>query len=471
MVTTFCLLTCALATAQPADRSEWSLAPNLGRGQELIYTGTFTEKIAGRNTEFVRSYRLETSVFIFGATIRGMDAALLTVLELQPFRPEKNKKDKPRSVRLEMCRITPRGCVETPAGKPLLLPLEGPPTVECGCFVEVPLNRVGRYHVWGANEPGRPPLTWEVVGSEIIHKTRCLKLIGEQKSPDWYHPRADSTAWKRRDTIWLAPAGGIAHRVERSIERREPARPTQTSIVRYELLSHLTYPGDLFRQRQQEIFQAHRFARDAAPLMRRPAQNETQITALLKRIAAYQERQPPIEPYCKAIQHVKLRLEAARRGEVAPESQPEGTTVNYNAPVARLGRPAPDFLSTDYIRRESVCLHRLLGRPVLLVFYKPDSPTAQEVLRFAKEKQRLGVTVLGMVVSDDVAAVKKQHADLRLKFPVLAGDGFKVSYGVNATPRLIVIDSRGIVRAACTGWGSDTSQEVSEELNRWLPGR
>jgi peroxiredoxin len=471
MVATFSLLACALVTSQAADSSGWLLTPRLGRGQELVYTGSFTEEFLGTGVQCKRSFRLETSVFVLDSFSRGMNVALLTVLELRAFRAERGQEPPPRSVRLELARVDGRGQIAGDGGTSLLVPIEGPASIECGAFVEVPATRVSRGQSWPVAEKGRPARTWKLVGLEAVGGVSCLKLAGEQKSEDWDHPRADRTAWMRKDTVWLAPALGVAYRVERKILRREPARrePTQQSVVRYDLLSRLTYPGALYEQRRREIAQARRFAEEAAPLLRQPAQHEEQLGTLLERVTHYMRSQPPIEPYCKAIAHLKSRIEAARRGELAAESVPEEKTAEQS--VATVGRLAPDFMATDLIRQESVRLHRLLGRPLLIVFFKPESETAGQVLRFAAEQQRRGVTVLGMAVSDEAEAVRRQHAELKLAFPVLSGKGFGITYGATVTPRLIVLDARGIVRGTYTGWGSETPQEVREEIERCLTGK
>src|SRR5262249_3718199 len=159
------------------------------------------------------------------------------------------------SVRLEVARVDLQGHLTPGAGISLVVPLEGPPTVECGAFVEVPLGRISPDHPWQVAEPGRPTRTWKVIGSEVILGTLCLKLEGVQQSEDWERPRADRAAWRRTDQVWLSLKQGVAHRVERTIERREPAREesTQRSVTRYDLETTLQYPGQLFEDRKREI--------------------------------------------------------------------------------------------------------------------------------------------------------------------------------------------------------------------------
>jgi hypothetical protein len=91
-------------------------------------------------------------------------------------------------------------------------------------------------------------------------------------------------------------------------------------------------------------------------------------------------------------------------------------------------------------------------------------------LKYAQKTQdvRHGkLTVLGFVVTDEAATTKKQYGDLNLSFPVLAGQGLRQTYAVEATPKLLVIDADGIIRGAYIGWGPETAGTITEELNRW----
>jgi peroxiredoxin len=135
-----------------------------------------------------------------------------------------------------------------------------------------------------------------------------------------------------------------------------------------------------------------------------------------------------------------------------------------------VGELAPDFLAADLTGSGSARPRRWLGKPVLMVFYNPGSPTAHEVLHFA---QRLWhaypdrLAVVGLAVGD-ITRVKSQSAEWRLPFPVLDGAGLRISYGVETTPKFVLLDGNNIVRGAWLGWGRETPAEVVEELKRWL---
>jgi hypothetical protein len=168
---------------------------------------------------------------------------------------------------------------------------------------------------------------------------------------------------------------------------------------------------------------------------------------------------------------VKRRAEAARRGEALPAPPPDSSEQSGHA---ALGQRTPDFVVTNLLTRESVRLQKWLGRPIVMLFYIPDSRTAERALRYCQSLQDAHpdeVCVLAFAISDDVELVRKQHTQLGLSIPVLSGKGLRQNYEVEATPKLIVIDSAGLVRGSYVGWGPEAAPAVSEELKRCLAGK
>src|SRR5437899_7504461 len=135
MAVNLCLLTCALLTAQTADRSGWQIVPRLNRGQELVYRGSYAEESVGRGVQFSRSYRLESRVFVLATHPRRSDLALQTVLKLRTPRSEQGGEAEPASVRLELVQVDLQGRITAEPGVGLTIPVEGPATIECGAFV------------------------------------------------------------------------------------------------------------------------------------------------------------------------------------------------------------------------------------------------------------------------------------------------------------------------------------------------
>src|SRR5205823_2047045 len=124
-----------------------------------------------------------------------------------------------------------------------------------------------------------------------------------QKSDDWDRPRADRTAWQRLDHIWVAAGTGLTYRVERVIERREPARlePTQRLTMRYELESQLVYPGRLYEDRLRDINQTKLLGEMADPYLREwNAASQRPLDSILSKIAYHIENYPET-PYREGL--------------------------------------------------------------------------------------------------------------------------------------------------------------------------
>jgi peroxiredoxin len=482
MGATLWLLGCVLAPAQataraPAPgaalRTDWVLAPRLARGQELFYRGTFTEQASGPRVQFQRSYRFETRFLVLETMPRGVRLAALTTLQDKNApAPRAGVRLEPlsASVRLERLTVDLQGKIVPDPALSLTVPLEGPPTLEVGALIETPRGRAGDGRGWETAEPGRPAVAWQIAGSEAVNGQPCVKVVGVQQTDDWGRPRADRGAWRRQESVWVAPRTGLAMRVERVIEHCEPAcrDVSQKSVLRYELESTLALPAQLAADRRQEVLSLFGYREAARPLLPAPANYGTQLGMLNRKIAYHLENQPST-PYREAVVVLKRQVEAALRGEVPPVVREE----TVGPAVAALGERAPDFVATEYTGSGSSRLARWKGKPVLLVFYHPSSYTASEVLHFAQEVHaRYGgkhASVVGLSVLDDGAAVLKQRDALKLGFPLLHGGGMRASYGVETTPRLVLIDGNGVVRGLYLGWGRETAADVLAELRRWLP--
>ena len=469
MVSHLCLFTCALLAAQPQDRSEWLLAPRLNQGQELVYRGTVYDEALGQSVRFTRSYRLESRIFVLDKSARGFEVAFYTVLKLcLPKKPANLPEQDPTSVRLEVASVDLHGRITAPPGVSLTVPLEGPATVECSAFIEFPDERVSTKQGWEVAEDGRPARIWKVMGPETVNGTRCLRLEGIQESDDWEHPRADHTAWRRRDKVWLAPDSGVPIKVERVLEKREPAHrePSQRSCVQYELQDNMEYRNQLFEDRRNEIQHACKFNRDLACLLKNPSNVGLAPLDRIISLVGYHLQSQPATPYRDAVLQVKRNAESARSGEaVATVHHDEAPT-----PVeARLGGLAPDFVATDLFTKELDRLRKWLGHSIVMVFYNPHSLSAEEVLRFAQslsDTYHQRVNVLAFAVSDDSERIRQQHMELKLSFPVLSGKGLRQTYAVDVTPKMIIIDAGGIVRGIYDGWGPETPLAVGADLRK-----
>lgn len=457
------LMSLALALGQ-SDATEWQLSPRLTPGLELIYAGVCTEESLQPGVQFRRTYRLENQLLVLSAQAGVWDVAFMTSVSAR------EDGDGPRpvmSVRLEIARVHGQGRLAAPAGAPLQAPVSAPPLVETGCFVEAPAVRVGRNAFWEVAEEGRPPRSWTVLGAEACNGIPCVKLLGQQQSDDWDRPRADRTAWRRRDVVWLSVQLGVACKVERTVERRDPGArsPSHRTVTNYLLESRMNYSGRLFEDRRQEILLVRKFGEDAGPILRQPVENAARIVPLMRRVSLHLENHPST-PYRKAVVHLSQRIDSARKGELLLADYREEPPVAIEP--LRVGQKVPDFVVDDLASRTPLRLTRLLGRPVLVVYYSPHTRTGEETLRFAADlAARSGdrLSVMAMAVTTDPTAATRQHEQMKLPFPVLDGGAMRISFHVEATPRFIVLDGEGYIRGAGTGWGPHVADEVCDWID------
>ena len=200
--------------------------------------------------------------------------------------------------------------------------------------------------------------------------------------------------------------------------------------------------------------------------MANPGPYAAQIDALLGRMKYHTDHHTVSLPvYREPLLHLQRRLEAARRGDAAPAVAPLERDSSSSSAV--VGKPVPDFLTTDYTSKESGRLRRWKGKPLLMVFYNPTSSLAEDPLRLGEEisaASRGEVGVVGLAMSADAEAVRKHRAELKLTMPVYDGRGLRQGYAVEATPKLMVIDADGVLRGSWLGWGEETRGAVLKEL-------
>jgi peroxiredoxin len=447
----------------------WTVRPQLPNGLELVYAGTFKEDATG-SVQFSRAYRFDTRVFVLEARPNAVEAAVFTVLRLRDLAKPVGAESPISSARLERIVVGDHNQITASPGVNFLMPFDGPNTLETGFLVDLPGDRLSSDQTWMTpGEADRPVRTWRVAGTDLANGTQCIKLVGEQKTTDWDQPRGDRLAWRRVDTVWLAPRLGVAYRLERVLEKRDAGRGevTQRSVLRCELESNFPYTGQLFEDRRNEVVQAMAFAAAAAPLLPVPAQSKSQLSALSERIAEHIDRQPPT-PYREAVLQVRRRVEAGKRGEV-PVVLP--TEPSREVGAMSVGETAPEFVVPDFRTNTTTNLKRWLGKPVLLVFYRPSSSTAIGLLHFAQKLSAAysqQVTVLALAVTDDGERVRQQADLLHCTLPLLNGSGLTRTFGVETTPKLVLLEGNGVVRASYLGWGPEIPDEIVGELNRLL---
>jgi peroxiredoxin len=474
-----------LIGAPPSPPGDAVPVPKLDKGLEITWRGTFSEAILRPNVRAFRSYEVETRLFVWDASPKGADAALLTSIKLKPD----IKPAVPPSaiVRLELVRIDPHGKIsmlnadaftEAPdkrksSGLPLLF-MEGLPTFEPNLFVEFPTSTMKIHQAWDVAEDKRPNHTFRIDGFESVKGARSCRVIATQQTEDWENPHIDQTAWRRVDTISISCKYGYCGRLERSIEKRDPqsGQVGFRSKLACEQVGIMRYPDRFGDDRREEIMAAAQFATFFEQSIREPSRDGTKpFEQLLARIDIHLTSHVPGDaiPYREAILSVKRKAEAAKRGYIPPVPPPP-ETIGDAASLA-LSKAAPDITLTNLINNESTRLSKLRGRPVVLLYYQPSSArTAEPVLRFAQtlyERHGAKAFILPLAIGPNDAALKQRN-DLTLTVNVVAGREVYKIHGVASAPCFAVLDDTGVVRKMTLGWSDENAGAIRDELEKWL---
>ena len=470
-ITTLLLVGCLLGPSQGEERAEWQLAPRLPRGQELVYRGTLREHSSGRGVQFFKTWKIELRAFVMDTKPNGAaDVVFLTKLTPQGPAGDRSPNAETAFVRLDFAEVDSQGRLSVAAGASSSISLDGPSTWEHGFLLEFPRAAMTLNQDWLLPEKDRPARKYRILGTENLANAPCVKVGGEQQSDDWDKPRADSTAWHRRDTIYITPRIGVAYKLVRDLERREPAHKEATYrlVTDYELDSSWKFDGNLLEDRKREAVQIRAFQESLHTLTTQTKpQTKDAYEAILARIDQHIDK-TPATPYREAL--TRLRARTAELAQNPHQSQPVAVAKEERLVI---GKQAPEFVVDDLKSKKSVSLRSLQGKTVIMVFYQPSSDTSAVVLRYMQrvidQKNDADLSVVGFSMSEDTEAVQRVEAMLNLTFPALAGGSLRQSYGVEATPRLVVLDGAGVVRGAFTGWGPEVPPSLDDVLKKCQP--
>lgn len=463
--------------------------PRLEKGLEVRWTGQFTEASFVPGVRTVRAYDVETRLLVLGVDENGADVALFTRVNLKPT--GKGVQERAGAVRMELARVDPKGrpmAVPSPAdpdnpepkARPWpVVPLQGLPYHEAGIFLDLPEGKARTGDSWTREEANRPPINWKVGDLESHHGHIGLKIVGQQMTAGFVKNGVVQSEWRRKESLCILPSLGLASKLERIIERREPNIDDLAfrSVLTLEQQGKIVYSGRLFEERRAEAVTAAAHTDMLDRLLADGGRGGPKsFEALVRRIDAYQIDHPGGGElvYREASQAVRKRAQAAAKGNLPP-AQVTGDERGTPAPKEEstgplvIGKPIPDISAEMLTAEATTKLSKLKGRAVLLAYFQPTSPAAVPALNFAQSlhsKYRGRGVVMPLVIGD-TTGWKTLYADQGLTLPMYDGNPVYKTHGLESTPVFIVADGEGIIRHVSRGWGADTAEQLAKEFERW----
>lgn len=453
----------------PESRQEWTVAPSWVPGQELVFRGKIAEQSQGQGVQFSKDYRLEVRVLVLDSREDWNDLACCTKLQAS------NQRQLTEVTSLRLAVVTVNGLNKLRPGMDSQLParpLDGPQPWEAGFLLELPAARIKSGQKWTLTNPNHPSRYAQVRGPAAIGGIPCVLVEVHQQSDDWDQPRADRTAWRMTERIWIGLRQGFVQRFERLVERRAPAHREVTHRIttEYDLESQLRYDGLFFDDRRRDIQLTLQIEEQLRPLLRDPGRpNSTAaFEALVAKIDAA-GRLHPATPYREVLLRLRHQAVAGSQHRLPPPVS--GETGNTRTGLI-VGQAAPDFATQELEGGRTFTLRACRGKSVLLAFFNPASLSTPELLRFLQQQQEQhgpNAVLAALSLSDQSESLLQLRTQLRLTVPLLAGRSLRWSYGVEATPHFVLVDSAGAVRAVHTGWGPETAQRLEQLLRSGRP--
>ena len=500
------LLGCAMAVSAPPAPAPESIvlnAPRFLRGEEILFTGEVLETSDGIGNRFRKKHALEIRLFVIEVEREYSDCAIIystKALEdpivaqaIASVSGTNTPRDPPpASVHIELIRIDTRGRVkrlepalappplvlraETRTADAPLFPVDVPASLELGMFIPLPIGATKIGSTWDSTEPNRPPLAWTIRGTSTWNGGRCLHLTAVQHSEGWDRPDIVRTAWGRAETVLVPPGDGFASVVHRIIQRRDRRDIIGSISVKYEREQTIRHVGDRYNEVKTQVEAAWFFARDLAELQA-PGTKTTpkDFRARLTKIEQYLEDSRTKSGFRTAIESTRRRCEAATLGAAPAVAIVRAFTPATSPDKLEREKPAPDFIVADIDRPTGrFRLSNARGKPVVLIFYKPQSQTTKGALELADALTAHfanKVVVLPLACENKGDTATSQRKTWGVKSTLFDGDDVKKTYGIEAYPRFILIDPSGLYRWDIEGIGNETGFLVKEELDRLLAER
>jgi peroxiredoxin len=489
------LLTAAMLAAPSEDRPSLP-APQLRKGDELIFVGSVVEANERAGHRLRKHHELEVRLFVLEVDQGQADCALMTVLRTPPD-PElvqeavlSGTKSAPTipTVQIELIRVDARGRMTQlkPAAGPPPIPLDQrtatanlpgnpidrPPWLEYGFFVPLPSKLVSVGESWATAEPGQPPVVWKIPGARIWNGLRCLEVEAMQQTDGWDQPSTSFTGWKRSETILVAPANGFASTVHRRIERREGSQVVGWVETKYALQPPARHVGQRYIDVRHEIEMAYGYGSEVSALLEQTEAVDPQAFHIrrLKLERHLEDRFIVPTGFRVAVEALRRRCEAAAVGKLVKVAIPTVMSRPSASPLS-LGKPAPDFVAPLVDSARQFRLSAARGSPVLLAFYKPGAETAAGTLGVLEQLAShfdSKLTVAALTVDQGFDQARQEQSKHKLTLPIADGTGLRAHYDIQYYPQFFLIDAQGILVWQFEGFGGELGYLAKKEVKKVL---
>jgi len=456
-------------------------SPRLVPGEESVFVGAVTESSEKPSNRFRKTTDLEVRVLVLDRDGGGADCAVFTKLKPQSERSDGVKDETRAAVRVDLVRIDGRGraWLLLPEGPPpFALNAETPrrayagphwdgvPTCELGMFLPLPTKPVTLGSTWEQPEPNRPPIVYATAGEAFVHGARCLEIVGDQRTDGWDRTTDVNAGTRRTERLLVAPADGMAARVERRIEYRFRRTTTGTLDVTYEAGPPTRHMGTRKQDVRREAELAYALGRDWSASANAKA-TPAEFRARLAKLESFLTDRPPTS-FREALDSQRRRLAAAAAGEPPPVVL---ASFRPAEAVLAVGKPAPDFVAPSVHALGQFRLSAVRGKPAVLAFFRPESKTSQgalEVLEALQTRYAGRLEIAGLTVHERPEIAARQRERLKLTVSVCDGDALRGTYAVDGYPRIFVVDAAGTLAARFDGFGAETGWLVHEQVQRLL---
>lgn len=449
--------------------SNWAvhpLAPQWKAGQEYVYHGTVLETGKVANSQINKEYKLELRILV--ARIVGNSAEVVCCTRL--FETGLARAEDALSVHVTHAMIDQGGHISfcnATSGKSTRV--DGPATWENGFLLPLPLKVNLLETVWESPETCRLPRRFH--WNRSAENRDAHQVLGVQESIDWQRPRADSTAWKRYDTLTFSKRATLPVTVERLVVRRAPAHQSITSEIRtrYSLVSMEHLQGPRLDERLEDIAKIKTLQESALQLASLKHDKDTRAAwQLLDRQVQELQSSPGSTPYRDALITLRTTISAGLENKLTLQQ------VNHEVAEQLLtaGSLAPHF-SLLTPQGNTVRLQQFKGKPCLLVFFQPGTELtksiALEIPLWINSRGKSPLPCLFISCSD---VSKSMLPDFRQQaaseIEIILGKSIMHSYGVTATPHFVLLDTDGAYIASFTGWGNETRYLLDKLIKKEL---